>query len=102
MIDSKAENPIQVTTKKKIIAKSKKKTRIKRKKAFTVRNPQGKLTFKRLKGNKKITINKTTGLITVKKGMKPKTYSVKIRVNAAGTGNYNAGYKDVTIKIKVK
>ena len=99
---SKAANPIIVKAKKPVTAKAGKTTYIKWKKAFAIGKAQGTLSFKRIKGNKLITINKKNGLITVKKGLKPKNYPVKIRVIASGTKNYKAGYKDVTIKVAVR
>ena len=60
------------------------------------------MRFKKLSGNKAITVNKKTGKITVKKGLKKGTYKVKIRVTAKASANYNAGKKTVTVKIKVK
>lgn len=43
-------------------------------------------------------------MLTVKKGLKKKgVYTVKVKVNAAGTAKYKAsGWKTVTIKIRVK
>lgn len=64
---------------------------------------QGKLTYAKVSGNKKIVINKTTGKITVKKKLKKKTYKVKVKVMAAGNDQYKpSGWKTVSIKIKVK
>lgn len=71
---------------------------------FTNRG-QGTLTYAKVSGSSKISINKTTGKITIKKkGLKKKkTYSVKIKVMAAGNEDYNAStWKTVTFKIKVK
>ena len=42
------------------------------------------------------------GKITVKKGLKKKTYTIKIKVTAAGNSAYNAKSKTVKVKIKVK
>ena len=61
----------------------------------------GKVTFKKASGNKKITINKKTGKITVKKKLKKGTYKVKVKVRAAGTSSYLPAVKTVTVKIKV-
>ena len=70
--------------------------------AFT-KNGQGKMTYTKSSGNKKITINKTTGKVTVKKGLKKGTYKVKVKVKAAGNANYKAtAVKTVTFKVKVK
>ena len=47
-------------------------------------------------------INKTTGKVTVKKGLKKGTYKIKVKVSAAGDNNYKSGNKTVTLTIKVK
>lgn len=64
---------------------------------------QGTRSYVKVSGNKKILINKTTGKVTVKKGLKKGTYAVKVKVKATGTSNYKASaWKTVTFKIKVK
>jgi hypothetical protein len=48
-------------------------------------------------------INKTTGEVTVKKGLKKGIYKVKVKVKAAGNANYKAsGTKTVTFTVNVK
>ena len=52
---------------------------------------------------KKFNINAKTGKITVKKKLKKGTYTVKVKVKAAGNANYKASaWKAVTFKVKVK
>ena len=64
---------------------------------------QGSLLYAKVKGNKKITINRTTGKVTVKKKIKKGTYKVKVKVIATGNDTYrDSGWKTVTFKIKVK
>ena len=64
---------------------------------------QGAKTYVKKSGNKKITIAKKTGKVTVKKGLKKGTYKVKVKVKAAGNANYKASkVKTVTFKIIVK
>ena len=75
---------------------------IAKKKAFKISDAKGKITFKKISGNKKISINKKSGKITVKKGLKKKTYKVKILVMAAGDDKFESGQEIVTVKIKVK
>ncbi len=68
-----------------------------------VTKAKGKLIFKKTTGNKKITVNKKTGKITVKKGLKKgKTYTIRIKVTAKGNNAYKAKSRLVKIKIKVK
>ena len=67
------------------------------------RKGQGKMTYSKASGNKKIVINKTTGKVTVKKGLKKGTYKVKVKVKAAGNANYKASaWKTVTFTIKIR
>ena len=82
-------------------AKNNKKTVIKTAKAFTVKNAKGAVTFKKSKGNKKITVAKN-GKITVKKGLKKGTYKIKVTVSAAGNNTYKKATKTVSVKIVVK
>ena len=84
--------------KNKIIAKKK---TIGRAKAFSVTKAQGKVTFAKVKGNKKITVS-STGKVVVKKGLKKGTYKVTVKVSAAGNGDYLAGSKTVALKVRVK
>ena len=61
------------------------------------------MTYTKASGNAKITINKTTGKITVKKGLAKGTYKVKLTAKAAGNANYKASaVKTVTGTIIVK
>ena len=61
------------------------------------------MTYKKVKGSRKITINAKTGKVTVRKGLKKGTYKVKVKVTAAGI-KYKAAplTKAVTFKVKVK
>jgi hypothetical protein len=69
---------------------------------LTVSDPAGKVTYTKLSGNKKITIESKTGNVKVKKGLKKGTYIVKVKVKAAGDENHRAAGKTVTIRIIVK
>lgn len=90
------------TVKLKYKSLKKKKQTIARNKAINVYNPRGTVTYSKVSGNKKISINKSTGKITVKKGLKKGTYKLKVKVNASGNSAYKAGYRTVTVTIKVK
>ena len=70
--------------------------------ALVIKKNQGKVTYKKLSGSKKLTINKTTGKITVKKGTKKGLYKIRVKVTAKGNAKYKAGSKNVTVKIRVK
>lgn len=69
------------------------------KKTYTLSSAKkGSKSFK-----KYFRINKTTGKVTVKKGLKKGTYKVNVKVKAAGNANYKASaVKTVTFKVKVK
>ena len=110
LVISKAANPMTAKAKKpslKAVKLAKKARTIKRTKAITIRKAQGKKTFKLVKVTKKkfkkyFKVAKKSGKITVKKGLKKGTYKVKIKVTAAGTANYKARTRSVTVPIKVK
>ena len=98
----KDSNTLSVSGKK-AKAKRSKKTKISVSKLFKFSNKgQGAKTYSKVSGNKKISINSKNGKITVKKGLKKKTYKVTIRVKAAGDAMHAATYKNVTVRIKVK
>ena len=104
---NKAANPLKIkgkTVKVKFQKLSKKTQKLKVSKVIKfTKKGQGTLTYAKKSGNKKITINKKTGKITIKKGLKKGTYKVKVKVKAKGNANYLASaYKTVTFKIKIK
>ena len=69
---------------------------------LTVTKNKGKVTYAKVSGNSKISINSATGRVTAKKGLRKGTYSVKVKATAAGDNNYNMIAKTVTFKVKVK
>ncbi|MGN0475961.1 MAG: FN3 associated domain-containing protein, partial [Ruminococcus sp.] len=73
-------------------------------KAIVVKKAVGSISYVRVaKGSsKKLTINKKTGKITVKKGTKKGTYKIKVKITARGNSNYNSISKIVTVYVKVK
>ena len=84
-------------------SKAKKKNQsFKRSKVLTIKKAVGKLTYAKVSGNAKITINASTGKLTVKKKIKKGTYKVRIAVKAAGNTIYARITKIVTVKVKVK
>jgi len=104
---NKAANPLKVKAKTVKVKFSKLKKKAQKLKVTKVvkftKKGQGTLTYKKVKGNKKITINKKTGKVTIKKGLKKGTYKVKVKIKAKGNANYKASaFKTVTFKIKVK
>lgn len=69
-----------------------------------VSGAKGKTTYVKVaKGSaKNLTINKTTGKITVAKKTKKGTYKIKVKVSAAKTKNFKAATATKTIKVVVK
>lgn len=80
----------------------KKNQAVARKYVCSISKNNGKVTYKKTSGNKNITVAASTGKVTVKKGLKKGTYSIKMKVRAAGDANHKAGAKNITFKIKVK
>ncbi len=70
--------------------------------SFT-RKAQGKVTYAKVTSgsSKYLTINKTTGKVTVAKNTKKGTYRIKVKITAAGNTNYKSGSKTITLTIKV-
>ena len=99
----KKANPITVKSKSPSVSKTAKKAQtIKASDAFTIKNAQGTVTFKKKSGSSgKLSINSKTGLITVKKGTKAGTYKIVVAVTAAGNKQYKAGKTTVRVKEKV-
>ena len=81
---------------------SQNKTKIKISKILKISGAIGNVTYKKVSGNSKITVNSNTGTITVKKGLEKGIYKVKIRVTAGGNGLYEKGTKKITVYIKVE
>lgn len=52
--------------------------------------------------SKRLSVNKKTGKVTVKKGTKKGKYRIRIKVTAAGTANYKKATKTLTCTIVVK
>lgn len=84
------------------VKKSKLKKKAQRVKAINVKNAKGTVTYRKISGSKKLSINKKTGRITIKKKTKKGKYTMKVRVTAAGTGAYYAKARTVKVTIKVK
>lgn len=71
-------------------------------KVLAVSGAKGTVTYKKTKGNKKITINQKTGKVTVASGLKAGTYTVTVKVKAAGNSSYNPLTKTAKFTIVVK
>lgn len=106
----KAASPLKASPKAVTIKykKLKKKAQtVKLANALKVTGKHGTVTYTKVSVNKKkfakkFVVNKKTGKITVKKGVKKGTYKLKVKVAATATKNYKAGSKTATITIKVR
>ena len=104
---AKAVNPLSIkgkTASVKLANLNKKTQRLDVSKVITfTKKGVGTMSYKKTGGSTKIVVNKKTGQIQVKKGLKKGTYKVKIKVQAAGNANYlSSEAKTVTVKVKVK
>ena len=101
---AKKAQTLKVTAKKKTVKASKLKKKALAFKLITVKGAKGKVTYAKVaKGSsKKLSVNKKTGKITVKKGTKKGTYKLKVKVTAAATAKYKKATKTVTVTVKVK
>ena len=99
---TKKKQPMKVKTKTVTLkCRPDKKQVIRRSRAFTISKAKGAVTFRKKSGSKYLTISKS-GNITVKKGAKKGTYTMKVIVRAAGNRYYKSGKKTVTVKVVVK
>ena len=69
--------------------------------ALTVTGAAGRVTYAKV-GKSDLSVNKANGKITVNKNTAKGTYTVKVKVSAAGNADYNAATKTVTVIVKVK
>ena len=104
----KKPNPVKVSVKKKTVKAKKLKKKAQKVKAITVKNAQGKVTYKLVKSGitkkirKHVKIN-SKGVITIKRWKKAKkgTYIIKVKITAKGNTNYNLKTITKTVKIKI-
>ena len=101
---SKKANPITVTIKSKSYKKTTLSKSAKTVKLIRVTKAKGKISYKKLSGNKKIKVNSKSGKITIKKGSykSGKTYSIKVKITAKGNDSYKTKSITKTVKIKIK
>lgn len=79
---------------------------VKAKKAFSVKNAKGKVSYTVVKNITKNAMKKikvaSNGKVTVKKGTKKGTYKLKVKITAAGNDSYEPASKVVKLVVKVK
>lgn len=104
-VSEKLSNPLTVKGRSVRVKRSvlkKKAFIVKRTSAFKINKAAGMLSYKKVSGNKRITINNKTGNITVKKGLKKGKYSVTVKVTAVGNNKYKKGVRTTRVIIMVK
>lgn len=79
-----------------------KKATILRSKVLEVTNAQGKLSYQKVAGDEKITINHKNGNVTVRKGLNKGIYKIKVKVTASGNNNYKKKTQQLIFKVVVK
>ena len=99
---NKATPIIKVNTKTKTLKKSALKSKSQTFSIGGTVNSKGTLSYKKVSGSSKLTINKTTGKITAKKGTTSGTYKIKVKISAKAKGNYSSNSTSFTITVKVK
>ena len=100
----KAAQPMKVKAVKRTVKSAtlqKKTVAVARPIKFTTK-PAGKVTYKKVSGAKGLTVNTSTGKVSVKRGTKKGTYKIRVKVTAAGNANYKAGARAITCVVVVK
>lgn len=80
---------------------------VKRVRAMTVKNARGTLSYRILKVRKNkfakfFRVNKTSGKLTIKKGLAKGLYRLTVSVKASGSSNYKALTRTIVVKVRVK
>ncbi len=98
---TKKKNPMTVTVNR-IYGKAKHTVTVKKNKAFNIKNAKGTLSFKKISGSKRFTINKKTGDIRIEQHLKKgKKYFMVVQVTAAGNKTYKSKSVKVELRIKI-
>lgn len=98
------ENPMTVTTHNKTVKESKLETGKKTfKRAIVVKKAVGQVSYAKVsKGSsKRLTVDESSGAVTVKKGTRAGTYKVKAVVTATGSFKYKYASETVAVKVRV-
>jgi hypothetical protein len=97
---AKKASKVKIKTKSKKIKASTIKKKAKKFKVKYSKTGNGKVTFKKVSGSKKLKVSKA-GKITIKKGTKKGTYKIKVKATIAATSTYKKATATKTIKVKV-
>ena len=74
---------------------------IARSEALTINKAMGTLAFAKNIGSEGISVDPSTGDITVAGGLEAGTYKIEIKVKASGNSNYKSGSRSAIVTIKV-
>lgn len=101
-LESKDPQPMTVKASKQTVKRSAVRKKAKKVNAIEVSSAVGAISYEKLSGSKKLTVDKTSGKIKVKKGTGRGTYRIRVKVSASGDGDFMAGSKTVTVRVRVK
>lgn len=106
---TKKNNPVKFTVSKKTLKAKKLKKKSLTVKCLTIKKAKGKVEVVKVKKGtdkkiyKKITVKKSTGAITFKKGKyTKKTYKIKLKIKVKGNSSYKPKNVTKTVKVKIK
>ena len=103
VVVAKAANPMVVTPVAKTVSYAEVKAgNVPVARPMTISKHQGALSYAKVGGSGQLYVDRDNGRVLVTKGTPKGTYSIEIKVTAAGNANYKAGSKTVTCKITVK
>ena len=101
----KKTNPMTVKPRTATVRYSKLKKRtqyLRRDKVLTIKKKKGRLSFEKKKGNRKITIDSSTGKVKVKKGLKKGKYRIRVKVKDKGNDDFKSKSKTVWFTVRVR
>ena len=77
-------------------------TTLSRDKLFTVKNAKGTVKYSKASGSSYLSVNSKTGAVMIAKKAPKGTYTLKVKISAAGNSGYNAASQTVSVKIIIK
>lgn len=100
----KMDNPLTVKGKTLTVKRSylKRARSYKVSRVLKVSGAKGAVTFRKIKGSGRISVNKGTGRVTVGKRLKKGTYKIKVEIRAKGNKEFNPAAETAVFKVKVK
>lgn len=101
---AKAESPMRAKAAKKTSVKASATARraVSAGRPIKVTKAVGKVSYQRVKGSKRISVNAKTGEVKVKKGTPKGTYRITVRVADTGDANRKGGSRNVRVTVRVR